>query len=241
MESSGNSIEALDTRLLEFGEINSVTGNNLIELDSSSSPLSNLDLAAQSMRQEELGYVLRAPKALKTFSFKLCSPWNLDFADLRDALAPQKDYLESLGLDYHEEADFMRRRRDIVVYAHIASFISFSALKVFKTNGLFLTTPSTERHILINIFPLSLETLHLTNIESCPALKAVEHLLAQKSPQQIPLLPLLKKLILENTGYNGMELIKLVDQRLKFRKVIPVRRLSSVAAAHGVSIKLRMA
>lgn len=60
------------TSVLEFGKTKSME-NNLMESDSSSSPLNNLDLAAQSMRQEDLSYVLRAPTALKTFSFKLCS------------------------------------------------------------------------------------------------------------------------------------------------------------------------
>lgn len=182
--------------------------------------------------------MLRAPTALKTFSFELCSLWNLDFTDVRDAEAPQKYHLESLGLDYHEAANTRRRRRGIIVYARMASFISFSALNVFKTNGLLLTTLRIERHSLINMFPPSLETLHLTHLELCPALKPVEFLLAQKSPQQIPSL---KTLILEKNKYHGREPVNLVDQPPSINEAIIVGTLSRVAAAQDVSIEVRIA
>lgn len=55
----------------------------------------------------------------------------------------------------------------------------------------------TERHSLINIFPLSFETLHVARcqlrLENLLALD--EHLLVQKFPEQIPSLT---KLILED-------------------------------------------
>ena len=70
------------------------------------------------------------------------------------------------------------------------SFISFNALKLFKTNAFFLeTTDNGNRlHMLINIFPPNLETLYLTCFQSCygPRLEAIEYQLGQKSPHQIP-------------------------------------------------------
>ena len=125
------------------------------------------------------------------------------------------------------------------------SFISFNALKVFKTVAIFLTktVKGTGRHSLINIFPPNLETLHLTRFQARfeSLLEALEHLLAQKSPQQIPSL---KTLILEEFDYYGTESgpwfgprpAKLMHVLWKDTQETAIGRLSEVAAAQGVSI-----
>lgn len=124
----------------------------------------------------------------------------------------------------------------------MTSFISFKALKVFKTAALFLekTDNRTERHSLVNIFPPSLETLHLTRLkgDTESVLQAVEHLLAQKSSQQIPSL---KYLILEESKWTigiRSKLVDVISPTWKVSQETAIGRLYMVAAAHGVSVDI---
>lgn len=68
----------------------------------------------------------------------------------------------------------------------MASFISFKNLEVFKIVAFFLETTDNgiDRNSLIDIFPYSLETLHLARLHLSfeSLLEALEHLPAQKSP-----------------------------------------------------------
>lgn len=54
-------------------------------------------------RAADLNLMLRAPKALKIFSYKVCPHAYTSLKDVRHALGPQEDYLETLGLGYDEE------------------------------------------------------------------------------------------------------------------------------------------
>lgn len=215
-----------------------LTDKNLIELDSSSSSLTSLDLTTWALSTANLCHILRAPKALKTFTYKVWPGNVVDFAALRDALGPQKNYLESLSFDYHKYFLYFdhihpERRK---FYGPMTSFVSFNNLKVFKIPALFLrrTDNEIDRHSLINIFPPSLETLHLTRFHACLSslLEDVERLLAQKSPQQIPLL---KKLVLEETESSGPD-IKLAEVMWRNTQETHIGRLTWVAAAQGVSV-----
>ncbi|MCJ1271297.1 hypothetical protein MMC22_011197, partial [Lobaria immixta] len=150
------------------------TDKNLIELDRSSSPLTSLDLVAYRLSAADLRNLLRAPKALKTLFSQTC----LESLSLQC----EKDYSES--------------------YEPMTSLISFNNLRVFKTAAVFLakTENGTKRDNLMDIFPPNLETLHLTHFEARyeGVLEALEHLLSQTSPRQIPSLT---KLILEKTYF----------------------------------------
>lgn len=127
----------------------------------------------------------------------------------------------------------------------MAPFISFKSLKVFKIAAFFLETSDNgiERNSLIDIFPPSLETLHLTRLHVSfeSLLEALEHLLAQKSSSQIPAL---KKLVLDETDSFGPMLDPIFGSRaVKLKKVLwrgtqetAMGRLGRVAAAQGVSI-----
>ena len=221
---------------------------NLSKLDSSSSPLISLDLASCTVSTADLGHMLRAPKALKTFFYKTCPPYYFGFTDLRQALGPQKDCLESLGLDYEDDyEDFycmgvLPWVRPFHDFGPMISFTSFKSLKVFKTAALFLENidNGTKRHSLINIFPPSLETLHLTRLQSCfqTTLEGVEDLLAQKSPRQIPSL---QKLILEESESFCLKPQKLMDVLWRGTQETARERLSRVAATQGVSLYLKEA
>ena len=153
-----------------------VTDENLIELNSSSSPLTSLDLADFGLNIADLSHIFRVPKALKMLSFLVCTPDSIKFTNLRHALRPQENCLESLSLDYSIYSCENR------TFPPMTSFINFNNLKMFKIAVDFLarTDTGTGCHSLINIFPPSLETLHLTRIQ-CLAetfLDALEHLLA---------------------------------------------------------------
>ncbi|MCJ1268917.1 hypothetical protein MMC22_008805 [Lobaria immixta] len=191
----------------------------LTDLDSSSSSLTSLNLSVYTLGISNLGHILRAPKALKTLIYKICAPICLNLTDIRHALRPQENFLESLDLDYDKHC--------------------------FKTPAIFLlkTTNGTRRHSLIDIFPPSLATLHLTRfgVGFDPVLEALEHLLEEKSPQQIPLL---EKLILEGTdtfdgsldarfGVRSARLMYTVWMK-KFEAV--KGSLDRIAAAQGISI-----
>ena len=215
--------------------------NNPIELDSSSSPLTSLDLADYRLSAADLRHMLRAPKALNTLRYWVWMPASVKFTDLRHALGPQENSLERLGLDYCVENSCRNSNLE-----PMASFISFNSLKVFKTAAAFLITTEngTGRHRLINIFPPNLETLHLTRFQDQARfeslLEALEHLLAQKSPQQIPSL---KKIILEEGRLNpffdarfGLGPTRLIDVLWKDTHETVMERLRRVAAGQGVSI-----
>lgn len=208
--------------------------NDLAKLESFSSPLTSLHLSDEELSAAALGYILRAPKSLKAFFYKFSDPdsHKLELTDIRHALRPQEDWLESLGLDLKEPYDW-EKSYDVTsrYWGPMTSWLGFKNLKVLKTVALFLeeTENGTARDRLINIFPPNLETLHLTRFEvgfeSLP--EALEYLLLQKSLQQIPSL---RKLILDETGSFGMT----GNFRSPAKSVIG--RLRSVAADQGVFI-----
>ncbi|MCJ1265860.1 hypothetical protein MMC22_005741, partial [Lobaria immixta] len=213
---------------------------NLIELGSSSSPLTNLHLYNYKLGTVNLSHMLRAPKALKALFYKFYSPNFINPTDIRQGLGPQKNCLESLAFDL--DRTYYGRTH---VLGPMTSLISFSALKVFKTPAIFLTGTDNgnEHDNLINIFPPNLETLHLIHfqIEFESLLEALESLLARKSPQQIPSL---KNLILEEM-YSpvarlytavGVRPGRLVDVAWKGTQETAIGRLRRVAAAQGVSL-----
>ena len=102
----------------------------------------------------------------------------MTFRDIRHALGPQPDSLESLGLDCDPCRDWYSK-----VFGPMTLSISFNALKAFMTATLFLIpgADKIERHSLANMFPPSLQTFHLTRFRAGfeSLLDASEHLLAQ--------------------------------------------------------------
>ena len=215
----------------------------LLELDSYSSSLISLDLTAYSLSTASLVHILRAPKALQTFLYKVCECQCVDLRGIRHALGPQENSLESLVLNNDEERvrthtvgflDTLRRRTDS---EPMASLMSFNTLKFFKTAALFLETTDNGvgRDRLMNIFPLSLETLHLTDFQVCfeSVLEAIERLLRQKSPWQIPSLT---KVILEQSEYLSGFYASWQDEPWRNRQEAVIENLSLVAAAQGVSV-----
>ena len=220
---------------------NGVTDRNLIELDSSSSPVISLDLCDYGLSIADMGHMLRAPKALKALCYRVWPSAFVKFTDIRHALGPQENYLESLSLSFNDESFYQNSDLE-----PMTSLISFKTLKHFKTVAatLVATHNGIGRHSLINIFPHSLETLHLTRFQFRARfeslLEALEHLLAQKSLHQIPSL---KKIILGESGFFpfcdarfGMRPHKLMDVLWKDTQETVIERLRRVAAAHGVSI-----
>lgn len=215
---------------------------NLKELDNSSSPLTRLDLAAYDIIAADLIHILRAPKALKTLSYKICPPAQIRLSDLCHALKPQENHLESVRIDYDNDYynSFYSGSEDIGIArlcGPIGSFITFSALKDFKIAALFLETTvnGDGRYNLINIFPATLSTLHLTHFHACrdSFLEALEYLLSQKSPEQIPSL---KTIALEEDSEEicetPMEVLRRGTQETA------MGRLFMVAADQDVSIDL---
>ncbi|MCJ1266992.1 hypothetical protein MMC22_006877 [Lobaria immixta] len=215
----------------------------LLELDSYSSSLISLDLTAYSLSTASLVHILRAPKALQTFLYKVCECQCVDLTDIRHALGPQENSLESLVLNNDEERvrthtvgflDTLRRRTDS---EPMASLMSFNTLKFFKTAALFLETTENGvgRYRLMNVFPPSLETLHLTDFQVCfeSVLEAVERLLRQKSPWQIPSLT---NFILEQSEYLSGFYASWQDEPWRDRQEAVIENLSLVAAAQGVSV-----
>ncbi|MCJ1265778.1 hypothetical protein MMC22_005658 [Lobaria immixta] len=165
---------------------------NLREIIGFSSSLTTLDLAAYELYKADLLHMLRAPRSLKTLFYKAYPCNRLQLMDIRQALAPQENCLEILFLDSDEE---------YYEYSSICgpmpSFISFHTLKIFKTRAAqFLMTDNAGCQSLIDMFPPNLETLHLIRFQArfASLLEALEHMLAQDSPQQIPSL---KTLVLE--------------------------------------------
>ncbi|MCJ1470287.1 hypothetical protein MMC07_008932 [Pseudocyphellaria aurata] len=209
------------------------------ELDDSSSPLIRLDLTGfYSLDTPDLCHILRAPRALKSFLYNTYPLGRNHFTDVRDALEPQKHCLESLSLDRGwSELDRVRIRG---YQEPMTSFISFNSLKVFKTSVMFLeeTCNGHGRDRLINIFPPSLETLHLTHFEDffIDIGEALEYLLAQKSPRQIPRL---KKLVLDEVKCWKIEGPRTFDDvPFPGRDESRHRTLSRLAAAQAVSLEV---
>ena len=216
---------------------------DLENLNSASSPVTSLDLAVYALSTKDLGHILRAPKALKTLVYMVCAPACINFTDVRRALASQENCLESLSLDYDAACD-----SNVELLVSMTSFISFNTLKVFKTAAYLLavmdTDHGTERDLLIDLFPPSLETLYLTRFHPCltRVLTALEHLLAQKSPLQIPSL---KELILDETDSiepmdNGpirqRSDARLMDLLWNNTQETVIGRLRRLAAVQGVSV-----
>lgn len=165
---------------------------NLRELNGFSSSLTTLDLAAYELYKADLLHMLRAPRNLKTLFYKAYACNRLQLADIRQALAPQEKCLEILSLDSDEEYYEYSS-----TCGPMPSFINFNALKVFKARAAqLLMTDNAGCQSLIDIFPPNLETLHLIRFQArfASLLEALEHMLAQDSPQQIPSL---KTLVLE--------------------------------------------
>lgn len=213
------------------------TYDTLLRLKSSSSPITILDIAAYNLSPVDLGHILRAPKALKTFFYTFYSLSQFKFTDLWHALGAQENCLESLGLD---RGEFCSGKMDVL--RPTASIMRFNTLKVFKIAAPFLDTmaKATKRDSLINFFPLSLETLHLTRFEAWFAslVDALEYLLLQKSPRQIPSL---QTLILEEPS----PFMTFVQQPSILRDTSPrgaretvIKRLDRVAAPQGVSLEV---
>ena len=214
-----------------------VKGSTLEELDSSSSSLTSLDLSGLGLSTADLGHLFRAPKALKTLFCNLYPQDAFTFTDIRHVLKPQKNFLVSLGFDFNKGDTKFYDSVGRLHFGPLTSFTSFSTVKAFTITALFLqmTECGTGHRSLINIFPRNLETLRINGLYArfATVLEALEHLLAQKSPQQ---LPSLKKLILEEThGYAG-RLDKMTAVLWKGTQETVIERLSKVAAARGVSI-----
>lgn len=212
-----------------FGE-----DKNLAELESSSSPLTSLNLSTFALSAADLGHILRAPKALKTFHYRVCPPAKLDFTEICHALGPQENCLESLGFHYDDVYELCFRHTDYEFFRSMTSFTRFKTLKVFKVPAIYLrnTDTRTGRECLMDIFPPKLETLHLTCLYegSEGMLEAVEYLLSQKSPEQIPSL---KGLILEENKWMPANLMDVL--RRDTREPV-IQRLNRVATAQGVSV-----
>lgn len=215
---------------------------NPVKIDCSSSSVTSLDLAAYAISPADFGQVIRAPKALKTLSYTVCLPAKFKSADIHPTLRSQETHLESFSLDYDENyEDFcavgtVPNLQECDYFRPIKSFLSFNSLRVFKIAVLFLLTTEhgTNAHKLINFFPPSLELLHLTRFQGRfeGLLEAVEHLLASKSSQHICSL---KRLILEESTVYAAREVKLMNVMWKDTQQTAMERLSSLAAAQGVS------
>ena len=223
-----------------FGEMKAAD-KNLIGLESASSPIIGLNLVASALRKADLGHIFRAPKALRTLWYEFC-PFTINpIKNLRHALRHQEKCLENLAFDYDEAYEnihgFWRTLGVHRNFGPMSSFKSFNNLKVFKTAALFLlrTENGTDFDNLIDLFPASLETLHLTRLVSCfpEVLVALEHLIAQKSPQQIPSL---KTLILEESECHCLNSETLMDLSWKQTEEKALDRLVTVCVAQNVSL-----
>lgn len=212
----------------------------LAELESFSSPLTHLELAGTKPKAAELRHILRAPKALKSFFYRVDPSTHLNFIHILETLRPHEHCLENLGLDYchRHDINYLQWLGCSNHFGPMPSLVNFSTLKVFKTPVVFLeeTENGTGGHKLIDVFPPSLETLHLTRVSasSGSVLEAVEHLLAHKSPQQNPWL---RRLILEQgIGSFGLRPDKYVNRwHTKPLKSV-LGELPGIAAAQEVSI-----
>ena len=89
--------------MINFG----VTDKNLIELDTSSSPISPTILSAA-----DLGHTLRGPKALKALFCRAYPPTAMNFTVIRHVLGPWENCLESLGFVCGPDATCYRPPRE---------------------------------------------------------------------------------------------------------------------------------
>ena len=218
----------------------------LQDLDSSSSSVTILDLYVDELNVVDLGHIFRAPKALKCLFYRVLPAPSIDFIEVRDALASQESCLETLSLTC--DRDFWTETEK---FGSMPSFINFNTLERFQISAPLLAminTTRSSRDSLIDIFPPSLVMLYLSNFSKLftytGLLESLEHLLAQKSPQQIPSL---KKLILdEGESYfsltDGRFGIRPADQRSLLwadTQKPAIERLVRVAAAQGVSVDVQ--
>lgn len=219
-----------------------------VKIDSSSSSVTSLDLAAYALSEADFIQVLQAPKALRTLFYTVDPPNGLKSEYIHHALGTQKDILESFSLDYDNSFEelFVRETMsslgELDYFRVIKSFTSFNALRVLKIAVLFFFTSTNwaNCHKLINIFPPSLEVLHLTRFQGrfeC-LLEAVDHLLASKSSQHISSL---KRVILEESLMDCARKAKLMDVMWKDTPNTAMERLSRVATAQGVSFDVIVA
>ena len=211
--------------------------STLKELDSSSSPLTSLELATKDVPAVDMCHILRVPIALKKFSFLASSLYDIDCTNLPHALEPQKNSLESMTI--YCSPRIQSARGEDYDFAPMGSFTRFSALKVFKTEGLFLTETvhGNDRYSLLNMFPPSLETLHLTRFQTDfnKLLEALERLLASKSAWQIPSL---NNLILEETVYRRPSHTRLMEILLGDTQEVATEKLSGVARSQNVAFEV---
>ncbi|MCJ1465893.1 hypothetical protein MMC07_004512 [Pseudocyphellaria aurata] len=221
-----------------------VSDQFLTELSSSSSSLTDLELAATEPKAAELAHILRAPRALNSFFYQIDPSSYIDFQDIHRFLRPQERHLKSLGLEYcldnfDEPIDLPLGHPNYL--GPMPSFANLTALKVFKTPTTFLewTEMGPRGRNLLDMFPISLTTLHLTRLEdvSDSILDALEHLLANKSSSQIPSLEIL--ILEEGVGSFGMRPAKNLQTWHESGLTIDITGqpgLPEIAAAHGVSI-----
>lgn len=209
----------------------------LMQLESSSSPLTSLDLATYDVPAIDMYHILRVPRALKHFSFMVRTFHDFECIDISHSLESQKDCLESINI-YCDQSIQLEVEEDNFL-APMPSFIRFSALKVFKSAGLFLTSTvhGNDRYSLINIFPPSLEVLHVTRFQSDynKLLEALERLVAYKSPRQIPLL---ETLVLEETLASGVPPPRLLDVLWGDTEEVATERLRRVAKSQSVILEV---
>ncbi|MCJ1465270.1 hypothetical protein MMC07_003886 [Pseudocyphellaria aurata] len=213
---------------------------SLEELESHSSPLISLDIrSAGRSNTANLRHILRAPKALKDFHYTVRSSSEIDFGVIRHILSPHENCLESVEFDYDDDCrDLMFE--DESPEGPMTSFLSFNAIKIFKIAAVFLLTTDndSDQQSLTNIFPPSLETLHVADIRKYNGgvLGLMEYLLAQKSSQQMPSLT---KLILQERGHHEEVYLDRWG-RCSFSKKLDndfVRRMFCMADAHGVKLE----
>ncbi|MCJ1466672.1 hypothetical protein MMC07_005292 [Pseudocyphellaria aurata] len=118
------------------------------------------------------------------------------------------------------------------------SFANLTALKVFKTPTTFLewTEMGPRGRNLLDMFPTSLTTLHLTRFEDVSenTLRALDHLLTHKSSSQISSL---ESLILEDgAGSFGVRPAKTMQLWHEGALKNDIEELSRLAAIQDVEI-----
>lgn len=208
------------------------TNQSLSELDSSSSPLRILDLSAHNLTKADLDHILRAPKALETFTYKVWQESPLNFKSTRNSLETQSKSLE--WLEYYDNQDFLAGRENP---RPMASWTGFNALKMFKTEALFLTETihGADCKSLLDIFPANLETLHLIRFRPSfeILLEALEYLLARKSSEQIPSLTTL--VLEEAKNLDANNTTRLMDVLRSGTQENAIEWLSMTATAQGIS------
>lgn len=222
---------------------------SLVALKSHASALTSLHLAVYQLSTENLGHVLRAPRALKTFAYRAVAPKFLNFRELRDALRSQEDWLETLSILYDEaEMDKLFPWGDVPPtgfeerFGAMTSFASFKALKIFKLEAPFLEIINTgsgddiSPQRLINIFPSSLETLQLTHAQHYyeELINALNHLVSCKAPDAQ--IPSLTRIILQRI--NSVGKLSYLNRMLRQRQSLLVDLLRDVAGPKEVVVEV---